>query len=87
MTDREPVEVTNLDRYGSPPLPWSRPRDLLAASQALAGRREEARQAMEQVRRLDPAMRVSGIRSWLPFHAPEDAALFAEGLRLAGLPG
>ncbi|CAA9588312.1 MAG: Pyridoxamine 5'-phosphate oxidase, partial [uncultured Thermomicrobiales bacterium] len=31
MTDRAPVEVTNLDRYGSPPLPWSRPRDLLAA--------------------------------------------------------
>jgi hypothetical protein len=32
MTDREPVEVTNLDRYGSPPLPWSRPRALLAAA-------------------------------------------------------
>jgi len=31
MTEREPVEVTNLDRYGSGPLPWSRPRDLLAA--------------------------------------------------------
>jgi hypothetical protein len=31
MTDREPVEVTNLDRYGYPPLPWSRPRDLLAS--------------------------------------------------------
>lgn len=31
MTDQAPVEVTNLDRYGSPPLPWSRPYDLLAA--------------------------------------------------------
>jgi hypothetical protein len=31
MTDREPSEVTNLDRYGSPALPWSRPHDLLAA--------------------------------------------------------
>ena len=31
MTERTPVEVTNLDIYGSPPLPWSRPRDLLAA--------------------------------------------------------
>jgi hypothetical protein len=30
MTDRAPVEVTNLDRYGSPALPWSRPHDLLA---------------------------------------------------------
>jgi hypothetical protein len=31
MTERMPIEVTNLDRYGSPALPWSRPRDLLAA--------------------------------------------------------
>ena len=31
MTDRAPVEVTNLDIYGSPVLPWSRPHDLLAA--------------------------------------------------------
>jgi hypothetical protein len=31
MTDREPVQVTNLDIYGSEPLSWSRPRDLLAA--------------------------------------------------------
>lgn len=29
MTIREPVKTTNLDRYGFPPLPWSRPRDLL----------------------------------------------------------
>ena len=32
MTEREPIETTNLDRYGSAELPWSRPRDLLAAS-------------------------------------------------------
>lgn len=31
MPEREPIETTNLDRYGSPALPWSRPRDLLAA--------------------------------------------------------
>jgi hypothetical protein len=31
MTERTPIEVTNLDRYGSAELPWSRPRDLLAA--------------------------------------------------------
>lgn len=31
MTDREPIDVTNLDRYGHAALPWSRPRDLLAA--------------------------------------------------------
>ena len=31
MTDREPIETTNLDRYGNVTLPWSRPRDILAA--------------------------------------------------------
>ena len=31
MTDQPPSEVTNLDGYGYPALPWSRPRDLLAA--------------------------------------------------------
>jgi hypothetical protein len=30
MSEQEPVEVTNLDRYGSAALPWSRPLDLLA---------------------------------------------------------
>ena len=30
MTDRQPTEVTNLDRYGDPVLPWSLPHDLLA---------------------------------------------------------
>jgi hypothetical protein len=30
MTDPHPVQVTNLDRYGSAELPWSRARDLLA---------------------------------------------------------
>ena len=37
MTDRAPVEVTNLDRYGSAALPWSRPHDLLAASPTQSG--------------------------------------------------
>ena len=31
MTEREPIETKNLDRYGNAALPWSRPRDLLAA--------------------------------------------------------
>jgi hypothetical protein len=37
MADREPDQVTNLDRYGSPPLPWSRARDLLVANPAGPG--------------------------------------------------
>jgi hypothetical protein len=31
MTDMQPTQTTNLDRYGSAELPWSRPRDILAA--------------------------------------------------------
>jgi hypothetical protein len=31
MADLPPVAVKNLDRYGFPALPWSRPRDILAA--------------------------------------------------------
>jgi hypothetical protein len=31
MPNREPIETTNLDTiYGSPTIPWSRPRDILA---------------------------------------------------------
>jgi len=29
MTDRTPIETTNLDAYGNAELPWSRPRDVL----------------------------------------------------------
>lgn len=29
MAERTPIATTNLDRYGNPPIPWSRPRDLL----------------------------------------------------------
>ncbi len=32
MIDQLPIETKNLDIYGHAPLPWSRPRDLLAAS-------------------------------------------------------
>lgn len=32
MTEREPADTTNLDRYGNPALPWSRARDVLAAA-------------------------------------------------------
>ena len=37
MTEREPAETTNLDRYGSPALRWSRARDLLAAVPSRTG--------------------------------------------------
>jgi hypothetical protein len=34
MTERQPTETTNLDRYGNEPLPWSRARDALAGQPA-----------------------------------------------------
>jgi TolB-like protein len=59
---------------------------IVAASHALAGRTSEAQQAMDHLRRLDPALRISGIQHWLPFKRPQDLATFADGLRKAGLP-
>jgi TolB-like protein/Tfp pilus assembly protein PilF len=58
----------------------------IAASCALAGRMDEARRAMAEVRRLDPTLRVGGLGEWLYFRRPEDAARFAEGMSKAGLP-
>ena len=59
---------------------------LAAAAHALAGRMDKAKQAMQRVRTLDPSLRVSNLKDWLPIHRPEDRARFADGLRLAGLP-
>jgi TolB-like protein len=59
---------------------------IIAASHALGGRMNEARQAMQHLRRLDPALRVSNLKDWLPIHRPEDLATFVDGLRRAGLP-
>ncbi len=59
---------------------------VIAASHALAGRGDEARQAMEHLRQLDPGLRVSNLRDWLPIRRPQDIAVFAEGLKKAGLP-
>jgi TolB-like protein len=59
---------------------------IIAASYALAGRMDEAGHAMNHLRQLDPRLRVSNLRDWLPLHRPEDLAIFANGLRKAGLP-
>jgi TolB-like protein len=59
---------------------------IVAASHALAGRMDEARQAMRHLRQLDPGLRFANLKDWLPFHRLEDLATFADGLRKAGLP-
>jgi TolB-like protein/tetratricopeptide (TPR) repeat protein len=62
------------------------PVALVAASHALRGRMEKANQAVLRLRELDPALRVSNLKEWLPIQRPEDLARFVQGLRLAGLP-
>jgi TolB-like protein/Tfp pilus assembly protein PilF len=62
------------------------PAAAIAASCALDGRMDEARRAMADVRRLDPTLRLATLDALLPFHRREDFALFADGLRKAGLP-
>ncbi len=59
---------------------------IVAASHALAGRQDEGGRAMDHMRQLDPALRISNLKGWLPIHRPEDFATFANGLRKAGLP-
>ena len=56
-----------------------------AASGALGGRLEEARQIMVRLRELDPTLRISNLSQLIPFRRPEDLAKFAQGLRAAGL--
>ena len=59
---------------------------LAAASSALAGRPEEARQAIERLRQVDPALRVSNLKDRVPLRRPDDLTRYQEGLRMAGLP-
>ena len=59
---------------------------IIAASRALAGRTEQARTAVEHLRKLDPTFRISSLDGWIPIRRPEHLARFATGLRQAGLP-
>jgi tetratricopeptide (TPR) repeat protein len=57
-----------------------------AAGGALAGRQMEAEKAMTRLRELNPGLRMSNLKDLLPIRRPEDFALWAEGMRKAGLP-
>jgi TolB-like protein len=59
---------------------------VIAASHALAGQPDDAERAMQHVRQLDPTLRLSNLKDWIPIRRPEHLATFAEGLRRAGLP-
>jgi TolB-like protein len=59
---------------------------VIAACHALAGRMEQAQDAADRLRKLDPAFRISKLDGWIPIRRPEHRASLANGLRLAGLP-
>ena len=60
---------------------------IAAASNAMAGRPEQAHQAVARVRQLNPTLRVSTLKNVVgPFRRAEDLSRFEEGLRRAGLP-
>jgi tetratricopeptide (TPR) repeat protein len=59
---------------------------LAAASSALAGRLEEARQVIQRLRQVDPTLRVSNLKDRAPLRRAGDLARYADGLRKAGLP-
>jgi tetratricopeptide (TPR) repeat protein len=63
---------------------WAAAARIAAASNALAGRLDQAQKAAARLRQIDPTFRVSDFRH--PFRRPEDIARFEEGLRKAGLP-
>jgi tetratricopeptide (TPR) repeat protein len=58
---------------------------IAAASNALAGRLEEARNAIARLRQLIPTPHISNLKNQVPLRRPEDLARYAEGLRKAGL--
>ena len=60
---------------------------IAAASNAMAGRREQADKAVARLRLLNPMLRVATLKDVLgPFRRAEDLLRYEEGLRRAGLP-
>jgi tetratricopeptide (TPR) repeat protein len=57
-----------------------------AASNALAGRLEQAQRGMARALECDPNLRASNLEDLAPFRLAKDFATFANGLRDAGLP-
>jgi adenylate cyclase len=59
---------------------------LMMSCHAMAGRVEEARQAWDVARQIDPDQRISTIVNRLHYRRREDLQLFAEAYRKAGMP-
>jgi TolB-like protein len=50
------------------------------------GRMEQARRAVEELRRLDPSISLSALMQVLPFQKSADLAFYSDAMRKAGLP-
>jgi ABC-type nitrate/sulfonate/bicarbonate transport system permease component len=59
---------------------------IIAACHALVGRLDEAREAADHLRKLDPTFHIAKLDAWIPIRLPEHRDSIANGLRLAGLP-
>jgi hypothetical protein len=59
---------------------------MCACTRALNGRLDDARSAMARVQEISPTLRISNLRDLEPLRRPEDLAIWAEGMRKAGLP-
>jgi tetratricopeptide (TPR) repeat protein len=60
---------------------------IAAVSNAMAGRPEQAHNAMARLRQLNPALRISNLKDVLPpFPRTDDLSRYEEALRQAGLP-
>lgn len=64
------------------PVAWR----LLAASNALYGRLDQAQKAMARVVQLDPGFRASTLRDYVTLGRAEDLARYVDGMRMAGMP-
>ncbi|MCX7362843.1 MAG: adenylate/guanylate cyclase domain-containing protein [Alphaproteobacteria bacterium] len=65
---------------------WTMAIRAVAIANALAGNIYEARAAMVRMRELQPALRISHLKGFMPYRRTEDLEKVIEGLRLAGLP-
>ena len=66
--------------------PWTA-YSILAATAAAAGDGDEARQAIAETRRLNPAISAEEVRRILPFRDPMHIEQLLDAMRLAGMDG
>ena len=57
-----------------------------ASVEAHCGRMEDAQQAIIRIREADPTLRISNLRDLEPLRRHEQFAIWADGMRKAGLP-